>query len=170
MTLNLLCTLSTAASAPAMSPTTSREQDFHRFDPSQSELFCSFYLRSRARELTHSLEQPSAIPRPLSTLPPPTDSASSHLPIFISHLTPSQHKTLQHAAAALLLKHHERHVNSVTTRGSSGREGEDGKNTFHYNEIGLVVGAVVGGWKEVTQLVEEGLGKVGIRKSNRTSL
>ncbi|GAA5965804.1 hypothetical protein JCM3765_001188, partial [Sporobolomyces pararoseus] len=128
------------ASAPAMSPTTNREQAFHSFNPSQT------------------------IPRPLSTLHPPTTSASPP-PIFISHLTPSQHKTLQHAAAALLLKHHERHVKSAPPS-ASGRKGEDGK-TYHYDEIGLVVGAVAGGWKEITQLVEEGVGKVGVRKSHR---
>ncbi|GAA5976752.1 hypothetical protein JCM5350_007237 [Sporobolomyces pararoseus] len=136
--------LARPASAPVMSPTTSREQDFRRFDPSQT------------------------IPIPLSTLPPPSSSASSPPLIFISHLTPSQHKTLQHAAAALLLKHHERHLNSFSSNDSSSSgKGEEGETTFHYDEIGLIVGAVVGGWKEVTQLVEEGLGKVGFRKSNR---
>ncbi|GAA5873237.1 hypothetical protein JCM16303_001061 [Sporobolomyces ruberrimus] len=91
-----------------------------------------------------------SIPRPF---PPPTTSP----PIFICHLTPSQHKTLQHASAALLLKQHERHHN--------GRE--NGKE-FYHDEIGLIVGAVVGGWKEVGGLVEEGMRKVE-RSSGRRS-
>lgn len=61
-------------------------------------------------------------------------------------------------------------MNSFSSNDSSSSgKGEEGETTFHYDEIGLIVGAVVGGWKEVTQLVEEGLGKVGFRKSNRTS-
>ncbi|GAA6022617.1 hypothetical protein JCM11491_000702 [Sporobolomyces phaffii] len=106
---------------------------------------------------------PFAIPHtalPPPTIPPRTMSPAS-TPIFISHLTPSQHKTLQHASAALLLKHHERHHH-----GPSNRAPVDGKS-YHYDEIGLVVGAVVGGWTELTRLVEAGLHKVGHRTSHR---
>ncbi|GAA5860842.1 hypothetical protein JCM5353_008293, partial [Sporobolomyces roseus] len=104
-----------------------------------------------------SLPPHLSIPRP--SLPTPSTPA----PIYLSHLTPSQHKTLQHASAALLLKHHHAHLACVE---SSKKNGGNGK-TYHYDEIGLVVGAVVGGWKELGGLVEEGIRKVeGPRKNH----
>ena len=100
-----------------------------------------------------------SVPRP--SLPNP----STPPPIYLSHLTPSQHKILQHASAALLLKHHHAHLSAVE---SSKKNGGNGK-TYHYDEIGLVVGAVVGGWKELSGLVEEGIRKVDSqRKNHRT--
>ncbi|GAA5894549.1 uncharacterized protein JCM6883_002133 [Sporobolomyces salmoneus] len=138
--------LTRPASAPARSPTTE-----HPLDHSTSFSAVSASLHP--------------IPPPINTLPPVPKSTREQ-PIFISHLTPSQHKTLQHAAAALLLKHHERHLNHQSQSRENG-SGGNGK-TYHYDEIGLIVGAVAGGWKEVTGLVEEGLRKVGAgRRSTR---
>jgi hypothetical protein len=153
MSTKYVLSLLTAASAPAISPTVSHNQT-SPFAPSQNGPSALSPLLPLASLV--------AVPRLLSTLPhPQSTSASSRNsppPIFISHLTPSQHKTLQHAAAALLLKHHERHKSMDVDVGK----------TYHYDEIGLVVGAVEGGWKEITELVEKGLGKVGGRSTHRS--
>ncbi|GAA5923915.1 uncharacterized protein JCM15063_005498 [Sporobolomyces koalae] len=94
------------ASAPAASPTTLSKLTMAEFD--------------HERRIALVVSLPPSLPR-ASTLVSPA-------PIYISHLTAAQHKTLQHASAALLLRHHERHVFA-----SSGRQ------AAHHDEIGLVV-------------------------------
>ncbi|GAA6064456.1 hypothetical protein JCM10212_004440 [Sporobolomyces blumeae] len=110
---------------------------------------------------------------------PPSGQPTSAQPIYISHLTVSQHKTLQHAAAALLLKHQGRRSPSqATTSKSTARrrssssasrptssviESEpQGTAPAHHatDEIGVIVESVVGGWKGLVEVVKDGVERV----------